>query len=309
MTFYLLVSIIVFELMVIVFLLTIYKKSGLTKPVSNTTPASVAKYYNETTDKFLKIYGEIIQAFRTKNIDEYLDYTIHNARFQNGMKLLDAGCGVAGPAVYFAEKLPEIKIDACSVSEVQVNQAKAKINSHGLSEKISVTVADYHRINELFEKNSYDRVYFLESFGHSYNKTKLIKSVWDVLKPGGMIYIKDLFRREVENEWEQLRINNICEQINEAYQYQISDLNDVLDAIRKQGFVLHFLKIPEVKISEFEQLTISNDFQNFFEIGKIESWDDYVFPIDFYEILAEKPAFNSVKEMHLYFMNKKNESV
>lgn len=119
-----------------------------------------------------------------------------------------------------------------------------------------------------------------------------------------MIYIKDLFRREVSDEWEQVRINTICEQINSAYHYQIADLNDVLSIIRKKGYILHFVKIPEVKLSGFEQLTISNDFQNLFNIGKIESWDDYIFPIDFFEILAEKPMYNLEKEKHLYFMNK-----
>ena len=57
-------------------------------------------------------------------------------------------------------------------------------------------------------------------------------------------------------------------------------------------------------MSAFEHLTISNEFQNLFNIGKIESWDNYVFPIDFYEILAEKPAFDPREQMHLYHMNK-----
>jgi ubiquinone/menaquinone biosynthesis C-methylase UbiE len=303
---YLLCAVVFFELLVIIFLFTRFKNSGILKPVSTTTPISVGEYYNETTDKFLNVYGEIIQAFRTKNIDEYLDYTILNAKITDGMRLLDAGCGVCGPAAYFANKLPNISIDACSVSEVQVEKAKEKINQEKLHERVNVKVADYHTIDAQYENNIYDRVYFLESFGHSNDKTKLIRAARNVLKPGGMIYIKDLFRREVTNEWEQLRINNICEQINHHYHYQISDLNDVLDVLRKQGYILHFVKVPEVELSAFEHLTISNDFQNLFDIGKIETWDDYVFPIDFFEILAEKPKHDLSKDMHLYFMNKQS---
>jgi hypothetical protein len=114
-----------------------------------------------------------------------------------------------------------------------------------------------------------------------------------------------LFLRESENEWEQQRINAIGEQINVAYEYQIADLHEVVSAMRQKGFLIEFIRPPQVERDKFESLTISNDFQNLFNIGKIESWDDYVFPIDFYEILAEKPVHNTVEDMHLYFMNKK----
>lgn len=301
---WIIISVIIFQA-VIILLLVFFRANEKTeiKPRSSTSPESVGKYYNETTDKFLKVYGEIIQAFRTKDVKEYLDYTIKSARFNDGMRLLDAGCGVAGPAVHFAQQLPSTNIDACTISPVQLKMGEEKINSNQLSDRVKITCADYHLLDSFFQKNIFDRVYFLESFGHSNNKQKVFDAAWEVLKPGGMVYIKDLFRREVADEWEQLRINKICEQINDAYHYQIADLNDVLSIIRKKGYILHFVKIPEVELSTFEQLTISNDFQNLFDIGKIESWDDYVFPIDFYEILAEKPASNLEKDRHLYFMN------
>ena len=78
----------------------------------------------------------------------------------------------------------------------------------------------------------------------------------------------------------------------------------MVSALRKRGFLIEFVRPPQVERDKFEHLTISNDFQNLFDIGKIDSWDDYVFPIDFYEILAEKPAFDSHEQMYLYFMNR-----
>ena len=119
-----------------------------------------------------------------------------------------------------------------------------------------------------------------------------------------MLYIKDLFKRESADEWEQVFIDKISEDINKAYQYSIADLHAVITKLRTKGFILHFLKVPEVDQLEFEHLTISNDFQNLFGVGKIESWDHYIFPIDFYEILAEKPKFDLKQQMHLYFMNR-----
>lgn len=280
-------------------------KRKINNEEKKSTPTNVGEFYNTQTDNFLKVYGEIIQAFRTNNVEDYLNYTASNARIAPGMKLIDAGCGVCGPAIHFAKSVSNLHIEACTISSVQAQMSKDRIQANGLNDRIHVREADYHSLIELYPNTEFDRVYFLESFGHSDNKTKLIHAVWDVLKPGGMLYIKDLFRRESDNEWEQLKINQICEQINKAYCYHIADLTEIISILRRKGYILHFIKVPEIERSVFENLTISNDFQNLFNIGKIDSWDEYVFPIDFYEILAEKPVQHSMEDIHLYFMNKK----
>jgi ubiquinone/menaquinone biosynthesis C-methylase UbiE len=272
--------------------------------VINNNSEKVRTFYNNNTDKFLEVYGNIIQAFRTNNVSDYLDYTIKSAQFKKGESILDAGCGICGPALYFANHISDLKIDACTVSEIQAEKAKNLIEDANKKQSIFVVNEDYHNIDKIYELASFDCVYFLESFGHSNQKNSLIDSCWNVLKPGGRLYIKDLFKRLSDDEWEQLRINQICDQINDAYEYFIPTLNEVLDKIRSKGFVLNFVKIPEVDISDFEHLKISNDFQNLFNIGKISTWDDYVFPIDFLEIYATKPNIDNMKDMHLYFMNK-----
>jgi cyclopropane fatty-acyl-phospholipid synthase-like methyltransferase len=272
--------------------------------VVNNNSEKVRAFYNDNTDKFLAVYGNIIQAFRTNNVSDYLDYTIKSAKLKKGERLLDAGCGICGPALYFAEHISDIRIDACTISEIQTEKAKSLINNSKNIQSVFVLNEDYHNIDKIYELASFDCVYFLESFGHSNQKNNLIDACWNVLKPGGRLYIKDLFKRLSDDEWEQLRINQICEQINDAYEYFIPTLNEVLDKIRAKGFVLNFVKIPEVDISDFEHLKISNDFQNLFDIGKISTWDDYIFPIDFLEIYATKPKFDNLKDMHLYFMNK-----
>jgi ubiquinone/menaquinone biosynthesis C-methylase UbiE len=272
--------------------------------VINNNSEKVRTFYNNNTDKFLEVYGNIIQAFRTNNVSDYLDYTIKSAQFKKGESILDAGCGICGPALYFANHISDLKIDACTVSEIQAEKAKILIEDANKKQSIFVVNEDYHNIDKIYELASFDCVYFLESFGHSNQKNSLIDSCWNVLKPGGRLYIKDLFKRLSDDEWEQLRINQICDQINDAYEYFIPTLNEVLDKIRSKGFVLNFVKIPEVDISDFEHLKISNDFQNLFNIGKISTWDDYVFPIDFLEIYATKPNIDNMKDMHLYFMNK-----
>lgn len=263
----------------------------------------VQHFYNTNTDKFLEVYGDVIQAFRTTDISIYLDYTIQNAELKDGQRILDAGCGVGGPASYFASKL-DVKIDGITVSEVQVEKSKSLLSAKKLKGNVSITHGDYHEMNQVFGTNVFDRILFLESFGHSYNQPLLIEKAFHTLKPGGILYIKDLFKREHPNAEDGKKIDRIVGEINKAYCYNVADLSEVLAAVRKLNFILLFIKTPEVKTKEFEHLSISNDFQNLFDIAKIVSWDDYVFPVDFYELKAMKPPFNLQQEKHLYFLNR-----
>ncbi len=263
----------------------------------------VGEFYNRTTDKFMEVYGQIIQAFRTNDVTIYLDYTIQNAELKDGQKILDAGCGVGGPASYFASKL-NIAVEGITVSQFQVDKSKEVLGAANLKGTVNIRQGDYHNIDTIYGNEVFDRIVFLESFGHSSNKPLLIEKAFKALKPGGILYIKDLFKREAPTPEDAVKIDRIVAEIDKAYYYHVADLYEVLAAMRRLNFILLFVKTPEVKIGEFEHLSISNDFQNLFDIAKIISWEDYVFPIDFYEIKVMKPTFDLNKEKHLYFLNR-----
>ncbi len=272
-------------------------------PQATITVDQVRHFYNDNTDKFLEVYGEVIQAFRTNQVSDYLDYTIQSAELADGQRILDAGCGVGGPATYFASRL-RADISGVTISEYQAEKSKGVIAAKQLKGTVDIRQGDYHDIDQLFGESVFDRVLFLESFGHSPHQQLLIEKAYKVLKPGGILYIKDLFRREHPNEEDGKRIDNIVSAINQAYSYNVADFTEVMKTIRRLNFILLFVKTPEVKTEEFEHLTISNDFQNLFDIGKIISWEDYVFPIDFYEVKVMKPPYDVNKEKHLYFLNR-----
>jgi len=265
----------------------------------------VGDFYNETTDKFLAVYGEVIQAFRTKNVNDYLDYTIDSAELKDGQTILDAGCGVGGPASYFASKL-NITIEGITISDVQSKKSKEIIAAKTLKGTVNIQQGDYHQMCATFGHNRFDRILFLESFGHSNNQIELIESAYNCLKPGGILYIKDLFRREPPTPEDGIKIENIISEINKAYCYNVADFSTITKTLRRLNFILLSIKTPEVRTEEFEHLTISNDFQNLFDIAKIVTWENYVFPIDFYEIKVMKPPFDINIEKHLYFLNRPN---
>jgi cyclopropane fatty-acyl-phospholipid synthase-like methyltransferase len=264
-------------------------------------PSQVGKFYDQHHEAFLKVYGEIIQAFRTNNLDTILDYQVQAIGLKPEHRVLDAGCGVCGPARYFASHTG-CHIDALTVSPVQQAESLKYIEKENLKDKIAVHVHDYHEADKLFPKEHFDVAYFLESFGHSNDKEKLLKAIWRVLKPGGEVYIKDLFKRVSSNWLVQRKINGEIDKINKAYYYEVADLNTFVDMVRKLGYVIVFIKTIDIPLEDFENLSISNEFQELTGIAKIDNWEKYIFPIDFFEVKLYKPEYDVKKGMHRYFL-------
>jgi len=261
----------------------------------------VGAFYNQYTDKFLQVYGKVIQAFRTHDVTKLLDYQIEAMQLKSDMKALDAGCGVCGPAIYFAQKTG-IEIHAVTISEEQFRQSVENVKAAGLEKKVFVYLGDYHQLENSVRQTDFDVVYFLESFGHSPTQNNAIDSAWKILKPGGLLYIKDLFRREPLLPEHTAKIEREIKKINEAYRYNIADLYELLKHIRKSGWIVSKIKTVDLPLQDFENLTISNEFQELTGIAKIESWDDYVFPIDFFELHLIKPQFNLDNGLDKYFL-------
>lgn len=251
----------------------------------------VGSFYDAYHDQFMQVYGSVIQAFRTKDVRHLLDYQMSGMNLQPGQKLLDAGCGVGIPALYFA-KHAGVRVDAVTISQKQYEAALKNVAAEGLTSQVRITHGDYHRLPEYFEAGSYDVVYFLESFGHSWAKKYLLDVCWTMLKPGGLLYIKDLFKKIPLSRAHKKKIAEEVRKINEAYQYDIADLNTVLDHVRRKGYILSSLRTIDLNLREFENLTISNEFQELTKIARIEDWGEYVFPVEFYELKLIKPDYD-----------------
>jgi ubiquinone/menaquinone biosynthesis C-methylase UbiE len=279
------------------------KSSGSHKDITYNPEHSkkVGAFYDRYHQQFLRVYGSVIQAFRTKDVSALLDYQIKAMGLKDGQRLLDAGCGIAAPTIHFA-KNKKVTIDAITISEVQFEAARQNIDREELSSQIAVTHGDYHRLTHYFPKNSYDVVYFLESFGHSGDKKRLIDECWELLNSGGLLYIKDLFRRIPLKKEHQKIIDHEIRKINKAYHYEVPELNTILDYVRSKGFILSSLKTIDLKLEDFEDLAISNDFQELTGIAVIDDWDSYVFPVDFFELRCIKPPFDLDSRPDRYFL-------
>jgi len=260
----------------------------------------VGQFYDARHEQFMSTYGPVIQAYRTTDINDLLNYQIESIGLAAGQRVLDAGCGVGAPAVHFARHV-DITVDAITVSRTQHAAACQRVSDANLSERVRIVHGDYHRLADYYGEGAYDVVYFLESFGHSAAKPHLLDACWRILKPGGVLYIKDLFRRLSVRPDDQLRIDREIRKINEAYRYQVSELNDVLDIVRARGYLLSSLKSVDIDLQAFEDLAISNQFQELTGIALIDDWDAYVFPVDFFELRCTKPDFDVDERLDRHF--------
>jgi cyclopropane fatty-acyl-phospholipid synthase-like methyltransferase len=280
----------------------LFGKKELSKPAAVTHKAAdVGAFYNETNEQFIKVYGEVIQAFRTKDPDKLLAYEATQMGLKEGQRLLDAGCGIATPACYFSKNY-QVKVDACTISSVQYDRAKQNIIEKGQEQSVTLHLCDYHDMRQVFGDNQFDKICFLESFGHSPNKVALLEASWHCLKPGGELYIKDLFRRLMADEKMQERVDQEINKINKAYRYEIASLEDILQHARKLNFIPSFVKTLDIAVDDFENLAISNEFQELTGIAKIETWENYIFPVDFFEIKFYKPVTDISQGLDKYFL-------
>ncbi len=116
---------------------------------------------------------------------------VRRAGFGGAQRLLDAGCGVCGPACDAANAVPGLRVDAVTLSPVQAELAKQVIERQRLTDRVCVHVADYHQLP--FADQTFDALWLLESACYSPRPAQLLGELARVAAVGATLYIKDLF--------------------------------------------------------------------------------------------------------------------
>lgn len=245
--------------------------------------ADVALYYDQWQNGYNDIYGCAIQAFRPSNTVDLFKYISQSACLHNGLNVLDAGCGVAGPAIWLSKNF-EIHIVGVTISDIQVQQAKDTIKKENLDGRIKIFKADFHELDNLFSPNTFDLVLFLESLGHSGDPARVIRAAYHVLKPGGSIYIKDFYYKETENPFWQNRIMTAVRNVSKLYKYNTLNLSSTVSALRVAGFGIDFIR----KFAFVDDATVRYNFERSFNIDVFGGEPEFHFA-EWLEIRCIKP--------------------
>ncbi len=246
-------------------------------------PASIAAYYDAWTDRYLDCFGESIQAHRPESEESLLDYLFSRIGLRDGQRVLDAGCGVCGPARYFAAQA-DVQICALTLSARQAEIARVRNEEAGLAARVEVSVGDFHDLPAIYGRERFDVVYCLESLSHSPDPLRAIRGAYEVLEPGGFLYIKDYFIRPCDDPEEQARVLDVVERVDGLFATKTAWSKDIRRCLDAAGFLGVFAERPRFEVNNrpWQQFEKNNNIDLFRGQDSFD-WSEWL------EIKSQKP--------------------
>ena len=127
-----------------------------------------------------------------------LTLTCERAELEDGMELLDLGCGWGSLTFWLAERYPACRILAVSNSRTQRAFIEGEARRRGLR-GIEVVTAD---ANVFDVERRFDRVVSVEMLEHARNYEALLDKVASWLEPGGKLFVHVFSHRELAYAYE-----------------------------------------------------------------------------------------------------------
>src|ERR1700738_253558 len=101
---------------------------------------------------------------------------------RSGQRILDAGCGVGGSAIWLA-KTSDVQVVGITPVASQVARAYRYAHEQGVADQVSFEQQDY--THTAFPDASFDVVWAMESLCHTPNKRFVLAEARRLLPPGG----------------------------------------------------------------------------------------------------------------------------
>ncbi|THH00982.1 hypothetical protein EW026_g1641 [Hermanssonia centrifuga] len=156
-----------------------------------------------------------------------------------GMRVLDVGCGVGGPAREIA-RFADVTIVGLNNNEYQITRADKHTKYAGLEDQVSFVKGDFMKLSEQFGENSFDAVYAIEATVHAPSWEGVYSEIKKVLKPGGIFGV---YEWAMTDKWDP----SIPAHKELAHQIEIGNgipemrpIGQALQALKNVGFeILH----------------------------------------------------------------------
>ncbi|CAH6721891.1 sterol 24-C-methyltransferase [[Candida] jaroonii] len=146
-------------------------------------------YYNLVTDFYEYGWGSSFhfsryyrgEAFRQATA-RHEHFLAHKMNIKEGMKVLDVGCGVGGPAREIC-RFTDCNIVGLNNNDYQIERANHYAQKYHLDDKLSFVKGDFMQMD--FEPETFDAVYAIEATVHAPVLEGVYSEIYKVLKPGG----------------------------------------------------------------------------------------------------------------------------
>ncbi|MBI3797254.1 MAG: class I SAM-dependent methyltransferase [Deltaproteobacteria bacterium] len=121
-----------------------------------------------------------------------LHLTCQRAQLQDGLDVLELGCGWGSLSLWVAEHYPRSHLLAVSNSRLQREFITGECARRGVT-NVEVVTAD---MNDFLTERCFDRVVSVEMFEHMRNYERLLAHIATWLKPGGKLFVHIFCHRE-----------------------------------------------------------------------------------------------------------------
>ncbi|MFB3776316.1 MAG: cyclopropane-fatty-acyl-phospholipid synthase family protein [Bryobacteraceae bacterium] len=171
-------------------------------PIAVETSAANEQHYEVPPEFFLHALGRRLKyscclfASGNEDLDEaeeaMLGLTCKRAQVQDGMDLLELGCGWGSLTLWMAERCPRARITAVSNSRPQREFILARCRERGFG-NVTVITAD---MNDFTTDLRFDRILSVEMFEHMRNYQVLLGKVASWMRPDGRLFVHVFCHRE-----------------------------------------------------------------------------------------------------------------
>lgn len=177
-------------------------------PIALATDQANAQHYEVPAEFFALMLGPRLKYSSCLYADErttlaqaeesMLDLTCRRAEIEDGMDVLDLGCGWGSLSLWIAERYPRCRVTSLSNSSGQRRHIEARCQAKGLH-NVRVLTAN---IADFAGAGSFDRIVSVEMFEHMRNYEALLERIASWLRPDGKLFVHIFCHRDLPYTFE-----------------------------------------------------------------------------------------------------------
>lgn len=143
-----------------------------------------------------------IHGFEKKEQDRLIDqadflepYVYQGVDLEFTKNLLEVGCGVGAQTKILCRRFPKIQIDGIDLSEAQLKTAGKYLAKEIKSGQVHLSQQDAQKMK--LRKSDYDAAFICWFLEHVPDPLLVLKNVYKNLKPGGKVYVSEVFNHSL----------------------------------------------------------------------------------------------------------------
>lgn len=235
------------------------------EPVAVATVDANQQHYELPSEFFAAVlgpylkYSSCIWSDDTRDLadaeENMLKLTCQRSRIEDGMEVLDLGCGWGSFSAWVLRHFPRCRVLAVSNSSTQAEFIRARYQSEAV-DRLEVVTAD---MNDFATDRKFDRVVSVEMFEHMRNWARLFERVAGWLRPGGVFFqhvfchqrYAYLYSDEGAGDWMARHFFTGGIMPSQDLPKQYDDHLEVIDQWRVSG--LHYSRTLEAWLAEMDR--------------------------------------------------------